>query len=122
MNVLSDNQLQATEKGLDLFIRLPWYRALPLSVVEIKDVRIDGQAVAPEKITLGVNGKDFPLGQLGDKTGDYWFVLDSAVLHVDFPGAKQGAEYDVEATLVLYPPYISGIAFPNQAKSRMRAS
>jgi len=32
------------KKGLELPIRLPWYRALPLSTVEIKQVSIDGQA------------------------------------------------------------------------------
>jgi hypothetical protein len=61
MNILSDNTLQITEKGFDLAIRLPWYCALPLSTVEIGEVRIDGKLIDADKITLGVNGKDFSL-------------------------------------------------------------
>jgi hypothetical protein len=121
MNVLSDNTLRATENGLDLLIRLPWYRSLPLSTVEIRQVRIDGKAVDADKISLAVNGKNFKLDQFAELTGEYWFVLDSAILNIEYPGAKPGAEYDVEVVVVLYPPYIAGISFPNLGTSRLRA-
>ena len=122
MNLLSDNSLKATGNGLDLSIRLPWYRALPLSTVEIKEVRVDGQTVDLAKVTLEVNGTSFGIDKLHGLTDEYWFVLDSAILHLGFPGAARGTEYDVEATVVLYPPYIPGFSFPNQANERMRAS
>ena len=121
MNILSDNSLQVTEKGFDLAIRLPWYRALPLSTVEVGEVRIDGKSIDAGKITLGVNGRDYGLNQLPDLTAEYWFVLDSAVLHIEYPEAKRGAEYDVEARLTLYPPYIPGLPFPSPGRSRMKA-
>ena len=122
MNVLSDNRLQSREKGLDLFIRLPWYRSLPLSTIEVKRLRLDDLEVDAKNMTLGLNGRTFRLDQLADLTDEMWFVLDSAILHIDWPGATLGAEYDVEVVVTLYPPYIPGLAFPSQAKSRMRAS
>jgi hypothetical protein len=121
MNILSDNSLQTTEKGLDLAIRLPWYRALPLSTVEIGQVRIGGNLIDADKITLGVNGNNYRLDLLAELTGEYWFVLDSAVLHIEYPEARRGMEYDVEAMVTLYPPYIPGIPFPSPGRSRIRA-
>ena len=122
MDVLSDRSLRATKNGLDLLIRLPWYRTLPLSTVEIKQVSIDGRPIDADKISLGINGKNFKLNQLAELTAEFWFVLDSAILHIENPGAKSGAEYDVEVVVVLYPPYIPAISFPNLGKSRLRAA
>ena len=122
MNILSDNLLHVTEKGFDLAIRLPWYRALPLSTVEVGQVRIDGNSIDPSMIAFEVNGKDYRLNQLAELTGEFWFVLDSAILHIEYPEARRGVEYDVEALLTLYPPYIPGLPFPNLGQSRMRAS
>ena len=121
MNVLSDKKLQSTERGLDLALRLPWYRGLPLSTVEIKLVRINGETIDTSRMTLGINDQDFRLDQLAEATRETWFVLDSAALHIEWPGATRGREYDVEVILILYPPYIPGLAFPSQARSRMRA-
>jgi len=122
MNLLSDNSLKVSDEGFDLAIRLPWYRALPLSTIDIKDVRIDGRTVVGGKMTLRVNGGEYALGKLADLTDEVWFVLDSAILHFEYPGAKRDREYDVEVATVLYPPYMPGFSFPNQAKERMRAS
>ena len=122
MNLLSDNSLKVTDEGLDLAIRLPWYRALPLSTVEIKELRIDGQPIDAARMTIEINGKDFGLDMLQNLTNEYWFVLDSAILHIGYPGVSRGREFDVELTVVIYPPYIIGLSFPHQAKERMRAS
>jgi hypothetical protein len=122
MNILSDNSLRVTEKGFDLALRLPWYRALPLSTVEIKDVSIEGQAIDAAKISLGINGKDLRLDELAELSKEYWFVLDSAYLHITYQEPQRGRNYEVGVTLTLYPPYIPGIAFPHEGKSRICAS
>jgi hypothetical protein len=120
--VLSDNGLRAAPGGLEVDIRLPWYRALPLSVVEIGEVRINGDLIPPAAITLRVNGKNFRLDQLETLTNEVWFVLDSAYLQFDYPKAARGTEYVVEVTVLLRPPYIPGLILPSQGKKRLLAN
>jgi hypothetical protein len=120
--VLSDDGLQATSRGLDVDLRLPWYRGLPLSAVEIGEVRINGQVISPDAMSLGLNGKNFHLSDLENHFSELWFVLDSASLHVEYPQARRGQEYEVEVTITLWPPYIIGLAFPKQVKRHLRAN
>ena len=41
--VISDNGLRATPTGYRIDVRLPWYRSLPVSTVEVGEVSIDGR-------------------------------------------------------------------------------
>ncbi|HTR25553.1 MAG TPA: DUF6379 domain-containing protein [Terriglobales bacterium] len=120
--VISDNGLRVAPGGLEVDIRLPWYRALPLSTVDIGEVRINGEVIQPASMKLRVNGKDFRLEQLENQTQEVWFVLDSAYLHIDYPKPSQGTEYLVEVTVFLRPPYIPGLIMPAQAKKRLLAN
>ena len=120
--VLSDNCLQVTAHGVDLALRLPWYRGLPVSSVEISDVRVNGNVIASEAMALGVNGKDFQLSDLENQFSEVWFVLDDATLHIDVPGAKSGDQYEVELTVTLWPPYLPGLPVPRHVKRTYRAN
>jgi hypothetical protein len=104
--VVSDNGLTATPGGFDIDIRLPWYRTLPLSVVDVAEVSLDGQAIPLDQITFEINGATHKLGELRPRTDDWWFVLDSALLHVNHPGVEQGSTHEVAVTVKFAPPYI----------------
>jgi len=110
-----------TPGGLLLDVRLPWYRALPLSVVEVAGVTIDGAPVPPERISFELNGRRFRLAELRELVDEWWFVLDSAFLHVEAPGLK-GDRHEVELTLNLYPPYIHGMTWVTRARRDLRAA
>lgn len=104
--VVSDNGLAATPTGFDIDIRLPWYRTLPLSVIEVADVSLDGEAIPLDTVTFEVNGAAHRLQDLESRTDDWWFVLDSALLHVDHPGIAKGSSHEVAVTIRFSPPYI----------------
>jgi hypothetical protein len=108
--LLVDGGIRAERSGLTVGIRLPWYRSLPLSVVEVAQLTIDGRKIAPEAIGIEINGATHPSTGLADLTGDVWYVLDDAVLHVDGLPSAAG-EHTVELTLNLYPPYIPGLTW-----------
>ena len=60
-NTFSERLLPADEATLKdgrvgLGVRLPWYRSLPLSVVEIGELVIDGKPVPTERMRLAING------------------------------------------------------------------
>jgi hypothetical protein len=91
---------------LTLEVRLPWYRALPLSVARIGEICIDGKAISLEGAEVEANGKRFPLAELNDKTTDFWFVLDSILVHVPIGKLDPATPHEADLLLHIYPPYI----------------
>ena len=107
--VISDNGLSATAQGYRIDIRLPWYRSLPVSTVEIGPVSIDGIEIDPNEISFELGGKTYPLPEMASQVHEVWFVLDSAFLSLKAPAPAKGSTHEVCVTLNLYPPYIRGL-------------
>lgn len=103
---------------LVLEVRLPWYRSLPLSTVEISRLAIDGEDVPVEGVQLQVNGRRFPATGLNDLVDEWWFVLDSGYLYVKGSGPG-GAAPQIDLTLNLYPPYIPGLTWVTRAQASL---
>lgn len=107
-------------KGAQLKVRLPWYRSLPLSNVEVAELRVDGESVPAEAVRFVLNGKRFELSQLPELTNEWWYVLDSALLEVDKP-LSNATQREVLLTLALYPPYIPGLTWLTKSVCTLRA-
>jgi Domain of unknown function (DUF6379) len=120
--VISDNGLSAIPSGYRIDIRLPWYRSLPLSTVEVGEVLVDGTAVAPAKIRFELEGRSYALSDMPELTDKVWFVLDSAFLNVEGSALPAGSEHSVSVTLNLYPPYIRGLKRVSRETKTLRAS
>ncbi len=119
---VEENALHAAEGGLELEVRLPWYRSLPLSVIDFGEVRINGATIDPGAITFRVNGKDRRPGELRGLWQESWYVLDSAYIRFPYPAVKPGAQYEVDITFILHPPYIPKVFFPFSHKNVMTAN
>jgi hypothetical protein len=107
--VIGAEGIAATSSGLRIDIRLPWYRSLPLSTIEVGEVRIGGKLVDPTEIVFELEKKRFALSELPGQVDTVWYVLDSAYLNVAKGAVKVGDELEVSVTLILYPPYIPGL-------------
>jgi hypothetical protein len=107
--VIGPSGITATPDGVRIDIRLPWYRSLPLSTIEVAGVTIDGAPVDPAAMTFELEGRRFALDQLPDQVSTVWYVLDSAYLLLRGLPIKAGGETTVGVTLALYPPYIRGL-------------
>lgn len=106
--ILTENGLHASGAGLAIDVRLPWYRALPLSVVDVPALRIDGTEIPREKLLLEVGGRDYRLDELPSQEERYWYVTDSAFLKVPGLKAETGSGHDIDLTIALKLPYIEG--------------
>ena len=106
--VVSENGLRSTSDGVSIDIRVPWYRSLPLSVVSIAEVKIDGEIIQPESLSLEANGRCFQLDELRSHSSEWWFVLDSALLHIKGKHLTPGTEHTVTVGVGIRPPYIPG--------------
>lgn len=110
-----------TTGGAVLDLRLPWYRALPLSTVEVASLRIDGREVPAERMRFELNGRTWRLDEIGEQVKEYWYVTDSAFLHVEDP-ALLADGHVVELTLNLYPPYIPNLTWVTRSQQTLRAA
>jgi Domain of unknown function (DUF6379) len=120
-SLLSESESRMSRDGIELGVRLPWYRALPLSVVEVASLTLDGRPVPANDIRLTVNGKSFALDELADLTEEVWYVLDSAVLTLHTT-VEPRANHEVALQLNLYPPYIPGLTWVTNARCTIRAA
>jgi hypothetical protein len=118
---VKDDGLSAVEGGLQLDVRLPWYRSLPLSALDFGPLAIDGHPIDPRAVTVTLNGLERPMADLAGLWQEYWWVLDSALVSIPYPDAEAGTEYEVEFTLVIHPPYVPNVFFPAMHRKRMRA-
>ncbi len=107
--VISDNGLSAAAGGYRIDIRLPWYRSLPVSTVEVSAVAIDGKPVDLATVSFELEGRATSLASMADQVDRVWYVLDSAFLNVPATNAIKGGSHEVSVTLSLYPPYIRGL-------------
>jgi hypothetical protein len=120
--VIEEGGLCARPGGFALSVRLPWYRSLPLSTVELVSLGVDGQSIPLDRIRFEVNGGTWALQDLPRLTDEVWFVLDSAQLNVADTTLRADTEHDVEVVLALYPPYIKGLRRVARWTRRMKVN
>lgn len=119
--LLQSDGLRIGRLEMEIDVRLPWYRALPVSVVDVASLTIDGRSIERADIRLRVNGKSFDLDELADHVEEFWFVLDRAVLQAPVAGLEPGTRHEVEVQLDLYPPYIPHLKWVTRAKRMLTA-
>jgi Domain of unknown function (DUF6379) len=105
--IIEPGTLTVRDDRVGLAVRMPWYRALPLSSVDDIIWTVDGERVPRESITWTTDGRTYPLDELPARHDEWWYVLDSAVLEGELPGVDDGRMHQVSVTLALYIPYIT---------------
>ena len=120
--VIGEEGLSAGSDGLRLAMRLPWYRSLPFSTVVIARLALDGEEVDLSAAHVEYEGNSWPLAELGEQTDAFWFVRDSAFLHLPGRTIAPGSEHRVALTINVSPPYISGMTRTNPQTEVLRAA
>lgn len=117
--LLEAESLRRTVEGAECRLRLPWYRSLPLSVIRIDAVSLDGQEIPATALRFAINGQTRPVSALDDLTDEYWFVQDSLTLSIAAPVAKDAR---LEVTLSFYPPYIADFRRKTHGAATLKAA
>jgi hypothetical protein len=106
--IIEPDSLQIDADRVSVSIRMPWYRALPLSSVADLSLTVDGQPVARESLTWTVNDIAYALDDLPPLHDQWWYVLDSVGISGDRPdGIAASGEHEVQVVLELFIPYIT---------------
>ncbi len=108
VKIIEDNSLQVLPDGYSFNVRLNWYRSLPASSVNQLAISLDGEPVPSELIRFEVNQKSFRIEELEDQVEEFWFVQDSARLHILQPGkVAVGESHTLYTEMALRFPYIA---------------
>ena len=103
--VIVDDSVTSGPDGLAARLRIPWYRALPVSCVDRLEVAIDGADVPQDHVRFVFDGTAYRLDELDPFFDTWWYVLDDAgLLIVDPP--EHGAEVELTVTLGMRIPYL----------------
>lgn len=116
--IIEDGTLRMREGTVHLDVRMPWYRALPLSSIAEASLVIDGSPVNPETVTWTINGVTRPASELAELWQEFWYVLDSATISGALPAGIDPSDlkpHEVAVALSLYIPYL-----PNAAHGVLR--
>lgn len=114
--IIETGTLRAEGDAVAVDVRMPWYRALPLSSIAEAAFSIDGQPVDPDSIRWTVNGVTRTVSDLSPLWSENWYVLDSATISGARPSGLTGrGEHTVDVALSLYIPYL-----PNDAHGVLR--
>lgn len=117
--VIGEEGLELRGGRLALAVRLPWYRSLPLSTVEIAVLEIDGRTVDQGQVRFEYAGQSWPLAKIAELTDTFWFVMDSAWLLIPPDQVANQPEHEVTLRIAVYPPYIPGMRRENGQTERL---
>lgn len=120
--VIGEEGLSASGGEVKLAMRLPWYRSLPFSTVEVPSLEIDGEAVDLSGALVEYDGARWPLAENGEKVDTFWFVRDSAFLVLPGKVLDAGSDHSVSLVVNVNPPYIPGMKRVNPQTSTLRVA
>lgn len=111
-----DDSLIATDDGFSLDLRIPYYRGLGLSMVNIDAVSVDGRAVDLHGATFTVGERTYNLADLSQVDDDRWPFAQPARLGLK--GQLGAGEHDVAVVINLRISYMP-VATPVTARKRL---
>ena len=116
--VIADGSLRSEADAFTFDLRMPWYRALPLSSLEGLEVTIDGEAVPSEDLRLSYAGTTYTLSDLPPLYDDWWYVADPAEVRAPKSEGLAAGEHELDVTIALRIPYIVESGHPLVMRER----
>lgn len=92
--------------GFKLQVRIPYYRGVPLSMVEDLKIVVDGVEYTGDSLRFTVSGGTFSLAELPTVTFFRWEFGEKATLTVSKAGGLTPGEHTVEIYILLRISYM----------------
>lgn len=100
--------------GFQFGARLPYYRSIPLSLLEDLAVSIDGEQVPRDSLQFSVHGNTYTLAQMETEVDDRWNMGEVAYITIPKEGGLPKGEHQVSLLLNMRIAYLP---FPSIRKS-----
>jgi hypothetical protein len=109
--IIEPGSLRLEGNTLTVGVRMPWYRALPLSSVCDLVLEVDGFAIDKASTKWLINGVNYREDELPPLYEQWWFVADTAFLSGTLSdeavaALDPAADHEVHVGLGIYIPYI----------------
>ncbi|WP_429947304.1 C-glycoside deglycosidase beta subunit domain-containing protein [Enterococcus sp. DIV1297f] len=92
--------------GFEVQLRIPYYRGLPMSCVEVIDLTIDGEKVAVKDMIITVKGESFTFDELATAINHRWEMIETITVFVKKPGGLAAGEHTIHAFVSLRISYL----------------
>nr|WP_253201840.1 DUF6379 domain-containing protein [Clostridium sp. DSM 17811] len=111
VDVICDNSLKNTyvngeKRGFLFDMRLSNYRGHYLSCIDEFKVTVDGEEIADEKVTFGINNKEFNVNQFSNLISEFWQLIEPAHIMVHKKSGLSAGNHDIKVHLMLRVPYM----------------
>ncbi|MFT4081676.1 MAG: DUF6379 domain-containing protein [Nocardioides sp.] len=93
--------------GFAVDARIPYYRGLGLSMVEV-DLTVDDEIIPRDQVSFVVHGNSYRSDEMDEVYDDRWGFTEAATLVVDRPGGLPAGEHRVSVLVSLRISYIGG--------------
>jgi hypothetical protein len=104
-DLIQDGSLRTDPSGFSFDARLNWYRALPLSSIQLT-IAVDGERVDGDAVTFTVDGETVRHADLPARDDRMWFVGDPARVTVERPGGLTPGAHELTLSIASRIPYI----------------
>lgn len=101
-NVRKDDQVT----GYEVQLRIPYYRGLPMSCVEVIELTVDGEEVVNDDMAITVKGETFTFAELPTAINHRWEMIETITVFVKKPGGLTEGEHKVHAFVSLRISYL----------------
>ncbi len=81
--------------GFQINVRVPYYRGFYLSMLKGIELVVDGESFSPDKISVTLGEKTYPLAQFENDPDNRWEYGKFGVLTVAKPGGLAPGEHEV---------------------------
>jgi hypothetical protein len=92
--------------GLELSVRLNWYRSLPLACVERLEVSLDGTVLDAARTTVELDGIRCAVPDLASADDRWWQVLAAARVRIPLDTPPAPGRHEVELVIGTRIPYL----------------
>ena len=103
--VLVDGSLRRAGNGFSVDLRIPYYRGLGLSMVNVPELTVDGEPVDLSQARFSVHGNVYALTDLPDVDDDRWGFREPATLTVPDRPVPPG-EHELSVVVSLRISYL----------------
>jgi hypothetical protein len=103
-NVVQNGKITGFQFGL----RLPYFSAVVLSMVGSTELKVDGDVIPEEKMSVTLRGKTFPRTSLIDDPLTRWEFGEIGLLTVEQPGGLQPGEHTLDLRQLVLIGFTSG--------------
>lgn len=92
--------------GYEVQLRIPYYRGLYMSCVEVIDLTIDGEKVSNDDMLITVKGETFTFAELPTVINHRWEMTETITVFVKKAGGLSKGEHKVKAFVSLRISYL----------------